>query len=264
MVIIEKGVFQVIGSPNFIKKKFGIGYVLTVYAPERLRSQHRAVLGKHLKEVEEEEMDAHITKYILRLKDEDKFHDIIKEMEDIDGIEVALELSSLEEAFLAILRDPSIQSGRVSVDLSNTFVRAAEVGTTRPFRAMLLKNLLVIKANPVRSVILYFLNIMFVLIGIAISNFMEQVARKSPEAIDDTHLSNSTASMKKMMLLQGYYLSVGIYVAVAVYEKEKKIIDVLKVRGLQWWWYWAANFVVDYSIFFVNLLVLRLLLGDIL
>jgi hypothetical protein len=70
--------------------------------------------------------------------------------------------------------------------------------------------------------------------------------------------------MKKMMLLQGYYLSVGIYVATAVYEKEKKIIDVLRVRGLQWWWYWAANLLVDYTIFVVNLLIMKLLLGDLL
>lgn len=131
---------------------------------------------------------------------------------------------------------------------------------------MLLKNLLVIKANPVRSAALYFLNILFVVIGIAMSNFMEQIAREHPQedSFDEVRMLEQKAMMKKMMLLQGYYLSVGIYVATAVYEKEKKIIDVLRVRGLQWWWYWSANFVVDYAIFVVNLAIMKGLLGEVL
>jgi len=39
---------------------------------------------------------------------------------------------------------------------------------------------------------------------------------------------------------------------------------VLRVRGLKWWWYWAANLLVDYAIFVVNLLIMKLLLGDLL
>jgi len=70
----------VIGSPNFIKKKFGIGYNLTVYGAENLRSEHRSIVEKHLKTVEDEQMDRHITRYTLRLKDEDKFYFIIREL----------------------------------------------------------------------------------------------------------------------------------------------------------------------------------------
>jgi len=83
---------------------------------------------------------------------------------------------------------------------------------------MFLKNVLVIKSNPIRSLVLYFLNILFVVIGIAMGNFMEQIAREQPtEDFDEARMTEQKSVMKKMMLLQGYYLSVGIYVATAVY-----------------------------------------------
>ena len=33
--IIERGTSLVLGSPMFIKKRFGVGYILTVYGGER-------------------------------------------------------------------------------------------------------------------------------------------------------------------------------------------------------------------------------------
>lgn len=67
--------------------------------------------------------------------------------------------------------------------------------------------------------------------------------------------------MRRVMLLQGYYFSIGVYIYNAVYEKEKKIIDVMKVRGMSWVYYWLAQFVVDYSLFFCNLMVVSLIIG---
>ena len=53
-----------------------------------------------------------------------------------------------------------------------------------------MKNILVIKSNPIRSLVLYFLNILFVVIGIAMSNFMEQIAREhATEDIDQARMS---------------------------------------------------------------------------
>lgn len=69
--------------------------------------------------------------------------------------------------------------------------------------------------------------------------------------------------MKKVMLLQGYYFSIGVYIYNAVYEKEKKIIDVLKVRGLKWTFYWSAQFIIDYVFYLVNLLIVFLIVSDI-
>lgn len=63
--------------------------------------------------------------------------------------------------------------------------------------------------------------------------------------------------------MQGYYMSVGIYVTIAVYEREKKIVDVLRVRGLDWWYYWLANFIVDFTFYNINLIILQFIVGDI-
>lgn len=38
---------------------------------------------------------------------------------------------------------------------------------------------------------------------------------------------------------------------------------MLRVRGLQWYNYWLANFIVDYSFFIVNLGCMYALLSDI-
>lgn len=49
VVIIEKGTFLVIGSPMFIKKKFGIGYNLTIYGPVGMRPSHHRIVEKYVK-----------------------------------------------------------------------------------------------------------------------------------------------------------------------------------------------------------------------
>lgn len=67
--------------------------------------------------------------------------------------------------------------------------------------------------------------------------------------------------MKKVMLLQGYYFSIGVYVTNAVYEKEKKIVSVLRVRGMDWISYWLPQLAIDFAIFEVNLCVLLLIVG---
>jgi hypothetical protein len=186
-------------------------------------------------------------------------------VERVKGLEVTLELNSLEEAFLAILNDPEIMTEVSGIELATTFDQRSEVIYPRPFLAMIVKNLLIIKSNPIRSSTLYFLNILFVVIGIVMSNFLEQIASENAsEEIDMNKMMDQKSVTRKMMMMQGYYLSVGIYVTVAVYENEKKIIDVLRVRGLEWWYYWTANFTVDYAIFLVNLCLMKLLLGDVL
>lgn len=40
-------------------------------------------------------------------------------------------------------------------------------------------------------------------------------------------------------------------------------MDVLRVRGLAWWDYWLANFIVDFTFFLVNLVILRFIVGEI-
>ncbi len=46
------------------------------------------------------------------------------------------------------------------------------------------------------------------------------------------------------------------FITAIVYEKEKKIVGVLNTRGLGWVAYWLGSFLLDYSIFWINLLVL--------
>lgn len=71
--------------------------------------------------MEDEQVDIHTTKYVLRVKDEAKFDCIIRDLEQVEGLDVTLELNSLEEAFLAILHDPEILNGRDAVSLTNAF-----------------------------------------------------------------------------------------------------------------------------------------------
>jgi ABC-type multidrug transport system ATPase subunit len=46
--VIEKGSLLVLATPNFIKKKVGSGYKLTIYGEEELRSTHWDIVKKHL------------------------------------------------------------------------------------------------------------------------------------------------------------------------------------------------------------------------
>lgn len=66
--VIERGNILVLGSPMFIKKKFGIGYVLTVYGSEEFVKQQEDVISKYVN-IERQAVDKHTRKYILRMKD---------------------------------------------------------------------------------------------------------------------------------------------------------------------------------------------------
>jgi hypothetical protein len=60
-----------------------------------------------------------------------------------------------------------------------------------------------------------------------------------------------------MMLLQGYIAMATAFITCPVYETEKKIKSMLSTRGLMRSCYWIGNFLFDYTIFLLNLLIIR-------
>lgn len=83
--VIERGNILVLGSPMFIKKKFGIGYILTVYGNEEYVKEQEAVIVRYVN-LETHVVDKMTRKYTLRMKDEEQFGNIIQELEFISGI----------------------------------------------------------------------------------------------------------------------------------------------------------------------------------
>ena len=47
----------------------------------------------------------------------------------------------------------------------------------------------------------------------------------------------------------------GIYLYTPIYEREKKILYLLKLKGMTRLGYWLPQFIVDYSIFVINSLM---------
>ena len=122
-------------------------------------------------------LDPTTRKYTLRMKDEEKFGGIIKELEDVEEIEVTLQLNSLEEAFMGILNDPELVVRPSGHDNSRIIIplERSPVVKSRKFRASLLKNLFLLRRNPLKSLILYNLNLLFLMVGVVVANIFKHI-----------------------------------------------------------------------------------------
>jgi hypothetical protein len=181
---------------------------------------------------------------------------LISDFEKDESVEVRFHSNTLEESFIAILRDEENSSGdslgeQTSATREQHNLNEISMKWLKQVIGVFIKNLLYQKSIFVQSVILYNINIFIVLISKFFNSFFREHM-----PIDPTQAAPAMKDENPMMLLQGYTIMATAFITVAVYEKEKKISGVLSARGLGWIAYWLGSFLFDYSVFWINLLIL--------
>lgn len=118
-----------------------------------------------------------------------------------------------------------------------------------------LKNLYFHKSIFLQSFIIYNINILIILIAFFFNKFVAGYINNNAE-FDHKASPSSNSSIN---LAQGYLIMATAFIHAPVYEKEKKIRALLNARGLSSLLYWLGNFLFDFSIFNLNLLLLNFL-----
>ena len=63
-----------------------------------------------------------------------------------------------------------------------------------------------------------------------------------------------------MLIIQGYVIMAGAFMAIPIYEKEKNIRRVFNSRGISPLAYWFGTFIFGFSFFLINLFIISKLI----
>lgn len=109
LVIMSKGQLYAVGTPNYIKKEFGIGYYLSISpeyeSPDKkeladVKEQIDSIVNKFILGAKRDEETRDTFKYLLPFNKIKEFPALFEELENIEGIKLSLEMNSLEDAFI--------------------------------------------------------------------------------------------------------------------------------------------------------------------
>ncbi len=110
LAILSKGRLFAVGSVDYIKKKFGTGYNLIIESSntsaEKLEDRAFEITTKihniTPKASRHDDFTGNMLKYLLPFSEQNKFAELFSELEKIGGIQMNLQLISLEEAFVKL------------------------------------------------------------------------------------------------------------------------------------------------------------------
>lgn len=106
IAIMAEGELRSVGSPFFLKKRYGAGYRLVCVKGSRCDTEGftRNVLAKHIPDIKVETDIGTELSYILREEYTSSFKDVLKDVEDNSGkygiTSYGVSLTTLEEVFL--------------------------------------------------------------------------------------------------------------------------------------------------------------------
>jgi hypothetical protein len=187
---------------------------------------------------------------------ERSFSEIVAEFEKDSAVEVRFHSNTLEESFIAILNDEENSSDSLTEQpLSRDVHRPEEIKFRWPKQLLgvIFKNLLYHKSVFTQAMLIYNMNIVIVFISAFFNHLFKGALPEDGK--------NAASGPNPMMLLQGYAIMASAFISLPVYEKEKKIKGVLNARGLSWPIYWLGNFIFDYSVYWLNLLLMGFLVA---
>ena len=188
-------------------------------------------------------------------------------MEEDKGVSFNFHSNTLEESFIAILKDSDNSSGdslgeQVMANREDHSYNSYGGCTRVAFQiwGVFIKNVYFHKSIFLQSFIIYNINILIVLIATLFNQFVTKYLTENmnlPEA-NGGHGPEQPPVQNNMtiQLLNGYFIMASAYIHSPVYEKEKKIRALLNTRGLSWPVYWLGNFLFDFTIYNLNLLVM--------
>jgi len=290
--VMTKGKLFAVGTSEFIKKKFGVGYHLivtpnyeqncTVEDFENLKETVAHIITQHIEGAKiDEQGGSSILRFSLPFSDQRVFSQIFEDLEKLVKLKLNLRMNSLEDAFINIgLRDELLigeelnnETNQVNINIELPRLIKTHIPKYNfwyQLEAMFLRKYFFTIRN-YKNFVLIILPIIFVIFGT-----MTTVWRLRPfetEGFDGTGKSdNAETKETRTQLIEtiiivlflffvnfAYSLNATIYCVFPVYEREYKISYSLKVMGCRDVPYWLGTFLFDFlAVQFVNAILVLL------
>lgn len=259
--VLTRGKLFCVGSSEFIKKKFGVGYHLVLTHKEEQISlganntstpEHIANLVQSSipSAVRVEDSAPGVQKFLLPFTEQDRFAKLFTELEGHQNVKVSLEMNSLEDAFINIgleeekylakianPNDVSIQTEEVQIKAPDSINHNPRYVFWDQFTALLMRKFFQTVRNT-ENMFFYFSPLLFIIFGFLYTSVL------------GTDTSGATGDLVKAIqlliyTLLGFSLSSSIYMFLIVKEKQDNVKYMLKVMGCRTLPYWVGSFVAD-------------------
>jgi len=260
--VMVKGKLFALGSSEFLKKQFGVGYHLSI-TPDYESTEKKeinevaerieSIVKRHVAATSLTEHGSEHMKFLLPFSSQQGFSGLFKDLEKIKGIRINLQMNSLEDTFVNIgVKEDSLFQDADTNDLRLNLPSASDILVTPKYNFWAQLNAMFLRKyySSIRSytyLMMLGLPILFIVLGVYLAS------RQIDEVIDQTGQQSlaKTAGdfllnfMFLLMVNFAYCLNSTVYASLPVFEREKKIKYVLKTMGCRTLPYWLGTFLFD-------------------
>ena len=253
-----------LGTSNYIKKKFGIGYKLAVYARKNCEETFKQN-KENIKDIvidcvpnsvfNPQSIESNLN-FILPFSSQEQLPNLFKNLEDSQEsmqFDLNLEMNTLEDAFVNIgLDEERFLKGKKEdkefesrneemIPIPECLFNPPVYNFFEQFKSMFLRKVYIIIRNKL-IMITFFLPILYFIIACVVG----KVAKINGQAEGSFKLY-----MVSIFIVQAYCFCSSIFVGFTVYENEKKLKYALNVMGCKSIPYWFGSFLFDILFFWI-------------
>lgn len=261
IAVLTRGKLFCLGSSEFIKKKFGVGYHLVLTRKEQSISlganndwnpeEIEKIIQQHIPTAARVEDTApSVHKFLLPFPEQHKFAKLFSVLETKENLNINLEMNSLEDAFVNIGLEEDKFLAKIDHQ-SDVLIRPEALQANVPesinqnpkyvfwdqFTAMVLRKLFQTIRNA-ENLFFYFSPLIFIVFG-----FLYVTILGGNSEGPNGDLSRTIQLLIYTVL--GFSLSSSIYMFIIVKEKQEHVKYMLKVMGCRNVPYWVGSFVAD-------------------
>jgi len=260
IAIMSKGRLLALGTSEFFKKKFGVGYHLNL-TPVRTnvvdfaikRQEFRDIVHRIIPSAKFDEQTAgEVLKCSLPFAAQKDFPRVFEELEKFENVRVSVEMNTLEDVFVNIglsedklLGGDEEDSDNIEINVNTQPPACLNEKPVYNFAAQtfsLAKRRVYLLTRSLRNIFLMVLPLVLILFGVLGSFGIEQTDFRFLYFI--------------VIVFFSFGLNTATYCSLPVYEREEKLKYLMDVMGLRNLPYWLGNISVDFiAITLMNLIV---------
>jgi len=248
IAIMSKGRLLALGTSEFMKKKFGVGYYLSITPNYQLAKQGEFVsliptidkIVSHSIEgsKREEQTSADVVKYLLPFTAQPKFPELFVQLEQIPQIKISMQMNSLEDTYVNIgLKEDELFGGGNSQEIINMDVNPPQCISRSPTYSFWNQTFVIftrkyyVTTRSWRDMILIFLPALIIIGGSLVQTTINEATLK--------------LTFFSFFLTVSYALNTASYCAFPVYEREENLKYAMDVMGLRPLPYWLGTLLFD-------------------
>ena len=289
--VMSKGKLFAVGTSEFIKKKFGVGYHLIVTPNydnnctnedfDNLKETIVHIVTQHVEGAKmEEQGGSSVLRFLLPFSDQRIFPQLFEDLENLQKLKLNLRMNSLEDAFINIgLHDDLLMGEELNNEVNQVNLNVEPprlVKTHIPkynfwyqLEAMFLRKYF-FTIRSYKNFVLIILPVIFVIFGTMTTVWRLRPFETEGFGEGDSDDAESTAIRTQLnetiiivlflfFINFAYSLNATLYCVFPVYEREYKISYSLKVMGCHDTPYWLGTFLFDFlAVQFVNVILVLL------